>query len=189
MGQAKDDGKRRSREKEGGGALPIVRFVIITIVSLVALFYVIRQPWMVAHFVDPYTEFVAAVSRVCLRVVGVDAGGSGSFISSPQFAVSIQNVCNGLEVTAIFFAVVLGFPSSFKSKLLGLAVGYPVIFLINILRIMVLFVLGFKVPTVFDDVHYYYAQAFVIIATVAVWLLWVIRFSDYGAATDSTIPD
>jgi exosortase H (IPTLxxWG-CTERM-specific) len=183
------EGQRQHGEGRRGGTLPIVRFVVTTIVSLVALFYAIRQPYIVTHFVEPYTNFIAAVSRAGLRLVGVDATGSTSFIASPEFAVTIKNVCNGLEVTAIFFATILGFPSSWKSKLLGLAVGYPVIFAINILRIIVLFLLGFKVPNVFDAVHYYYAQAFVIIATVAVWLLWVIRFSNYGAATSSTVCD
>jgi exosortase/archaeosortase family protein len=55
------------------------------------------------------------------------------------------------------------------------------IFLVNIVRIVVLFLLGFKVPNIFDAVHYYYAQAFVIIATVSVWLLWVVIYSDYGS--------
>jgi len=161
----------------------IVRFVVVTLLSLVAFFYLLRQPYFAGHFVEPYTNFVASFSRFCLRVVGVDARGEGALITSPQFSVTIKNVCNGLEVTAIFFATVLGFPSGARSKLLGLAIGYPAIFLVNVARIMVLFVLGFKIPGIFDDVHYYYAQAFVIIVTVAVWMAWVALFTDYGSRT------
>jgi len=168
------------------GAAVIVRFVVVTLLSLVAFFYLLRQPYFASHVVDPYTNFVAWFSRFCLRVVGVDARGEGSLITSPQFSVTIKNVCNGLEVTAIFFATVLGFPSSARSKLLGLAIGYPTIFLVNVVRIMVLFVLGFKIPGIFDDVHYYYAQAFVIIATVAVWMAWVALCTDYGSRTTRT---
>lgn len=171
------------------GAMPVFRFVAGTLIALIALFALLRLPFLVTHAVEPYTHFVAAVSRACLRAVGVDARGSGSLIASPAFSVTIKNVCNGLEVTAIFLAVTLGFPASWKAKLIGLAVGYPVIFAINVARIMVLFVIGFKVPDVFDAVHYYYAQAFVIIATVAVWLLWVMRFSRYGAAADTGVSD
>jgi exosortase/archaeosortase family protein len=64
-----------------------------------------------------------------------------------------------------------------------------VIFLINILRIMVLFILGFKMPDVFEAVHYYYAQAFVIIATVGVWLFWVTTYSNYGSKTRRSVSD
>jgi exosortase H (IPTLxxWG-CTERM-specific) len=186
---APSDGPATVGRQRAGGRVPIVRFVLITTVALVGFFYLFQQPTVVRYVVDPYTEFVAAFARACLRLFGVEAGGQGSIISSPEFSVSIKNVCNGLEVTAIFLATVLGFPSSARAKLLGLALGYPVIFLINIARIMVLFVLGFKIPEIFDAVHYYYAQAFVIIATVAVWLLWVTLLSNYGAQAHRRVPD
>jgi exosortase H (IPTLxxWG-CTERM-specific) len=171
------------------GNLPIIRFVVTTAVALVVLYMLLHQRWVETHFVDPYTSFVAICSRACLRLIGIDAGGSGYTIVSPEFSVAIKNVCNGLEVTAIFLAVTLAFPATWKNKLLGLLIGYPVIFLINLVRIVVLFVLGFKVPDVFEAAHYYYAQAFVIIATVGVWLLWVATLSNYGSKTRHRLSD
>jgi exosortase H (IPTLxxWG-CTERM-specific) len=162
---------------------PVIRFVLITFVILIAAYLVFKVPWIERHIVAPYTRFVAACSRLCLGLIGIRASGAGDTIASSEFSVIIKNVCNGLEVTAIFFATTIAFPATIKSKLLGLLIGYPVIFVINIIRIMVLFVLGASNPQVFDDVHFYYAQALVIIATVAVWLLWVTTFSDYGSKT------
>ena len=72
---------------------------------------------------------------------------------------------------------------------LGLAIGYPVIYAINFVRIVVLFILGFKMPQVFETAHYYYAQAFVIIATVCVWLVWVSLYSQYGTKTSHRLSD
>lgn len=167
----------------------IIRFLVITLVSLVGLFYLLHLRYFETHFVEPYTGFVAAFSRLCLRALGVDATGTGTIITSPEFSVSIKNVCNGLEVTAIFFATVIGFPASWKSRGLGLLIGYPVIFMINIVRIIVLFVLGYKIPTIFEAAHYYYAQAFVIIATVGVWLIWVSTLSTYGTKTSHRFSD
>ena len=163
--------------------LPIIRFVVVTLVSLVGFFLLLNVAVVQDKFVVPYTNFVAASCRAVLRLFGIQATGSGSMISSPEFSVNILNVCNGLEVTAILFATVLGFPATWKNKLLGLAVGYPAIYAINLLRIIVLFFLGYKQPKIFDTVHYYYAQAFVIIATVGVWLVWVSLYSAYGSKT------
>jgi exosortase H (IPTLxxWG-CTERM-specific) len=132
-------------------------------------------------FSEPYTRFVAASSRLFLNLIGVEAHGAGSIITSPRFTVNILYVCNGIEATAIFFATILGFPAPWKNKLLGLALGYPLIYLINILRIAALFIIGYKMPQIFETVHYYYAQAFVILATVCVWLLWVSKYSAYGS--------
>ena len=161
----------------------MIRFVLTTVLLLVASYFVLKVPWIERHFVRPYTHFVAECSRICLGLIGVRTTGSGDLIASPEFSVTIKNVCNGLEVMAIFFATTIGFPSSIKGKLLGLLIGFPVIFLINTVRVMVLFILGSKNPQVFDDVHFYYAQALVIIATVTVWLLWVTTFSVYGSKT------
>lgn len=169
--------------------LPIIRFIITTIVSLVLFFWLLKTKFFEANFAGPYTDFVAASGRVALRMLGIQARGEGSLITSPEFTVNIMNVCNGLEVTAIFFATVLGFPARWRNKLWGLAIGYPVIYLINIIRIVVLFILGFKMPDIFETVHYYYAQAFVILATVGVWLIWVSLYSAYGTKSSHRISD
>ena len=169
--------------------LPIIKFIGITLVSLVAFFLLLKNALFEQYFVAPYTEFVAASGRVALRILGVDAHGGGSLIASPEFSVNIMNVCNGLEVTAIFFATVLGFPARWRYKLLGLGIGYPMIYLINIIRIVVLFILGFRMPDIFETVHYYYAQAFVIIATIGIWLIWVSLFSAYGSKSSHRVSD
>jgi len=161
--------------------LPIIRFIAITVVSLITFFVLLSTKWVEAHFSTPYTNFVAASSRIFLRLFGIDTAGNGSLISSPQFTVNLLNVCNGIEATAIFFATILGFPATWKNKLIGLALGYPVIFLVNLLRIAALFIIGFKIPGIFDSVHYYYAQAVVILVTIGVWLFWVSRYSIYGS--------
>lgn len=169
--------------------LPIVRFIVITIVSLVLFFWLLKTKFFEANIAAPYTDFVAASGRFALRILGIQARGEGSLITSPEFTVNIMNVCNGLEVTAIFFATVLGFPARWRNKILGLAIGYPIIYLINIIRIVVLFILGFKMPDIFETVHYYYAQAFVILATVGVWLIWVSLYSAYGTKSAHRISD
>jgi len=161
----------------------IIRFIAVTVLLLGVLYVILKVPWVERHFVGPYTYFVARCSRICLGLIGVRTTGSGGMIVSPEFSVTIKNVCNGLEVMAIFFATTVGFPATVKSKLFGLLLGLPAIFSINIVRVIVLFVIGSRNPKVFDDVHFYYAQALVIIATVALWLLWVSTFSVYGTKT------
>jgi exosortase H (IPTLxxWG-CTERM-specific) len=166
----------------------ILRFVGVTAVGLVGLYWILHLRTVVTGFVDPYTGVVAECSRTVLRLIGIKASGTGDLITSPGFSVSIKNVCNGLEVTAIFLAVTLAFPASWRNRLIGIAIGYPMIFAINIVRIVALFLIGLKMPGVFESAHYYYAQAFVIIATVGVWLVWVSTLSEYGTKVRNSIP-
>ncbi len=157
-----------------------LRFVSTSLLGIVGFFALTRIPFVSHHLVYPYTEFIATVSRFALRVTGHGVGGDGLEISGPRFSVLVQNVCNGLEVTGIFLAAVFAFPTSFRNKLIGVALGYPVIFVLNVARIAALYLLGFHVPNVFETVHRYYAQALVIILTLLIWMLWVTRFTEYG---------
>ena len=166
---------------------PIIRFVLVTLISIVGFYVLIHVEFVDEKLIQPYTHFVATASRAALRLFGISAGGSGTLIVSPEFSVNIKNVCNGLEVTAILFATILAFPATIKSKLIGLAIGYPVIFVVNLARVVVLFFLGFKQPQIFDTVHYFYSQAFVIIATVAVWFVWMSLFSSYGTKSNQAV--
>lgn len=167
--------------------LPIIRFVVITLVSLAGFFLLRKIPWVKATLIDRYTDFVAASSRVFLKLFGLNTAGTGTAVMSDTFAVTIAEVCNGLEVTAIFFAAVLGFPASWKHKLIGLAIGYPVIYIVNLGRIAVLFFLGANGSPWFDTVHYYYAQAFVILVTVITWFVWMSLYSDYGSKSHQVV--
>lgn len=153
----------------------VARFIGITLTLLVGFFFLIRLDWVENSISAPYTRFVAACSRALLRAIGTDVEGSGSLISSSNFAVNILHVCNGLEAVAIFFAVVLAFPAPPRSKLVGIAIGFPALFVVNLVRIAVLFMIGAKTPDIFESVHYYYSQALVILITVIIWLVWVGR--------------
>lgn len=110
---SRKDPQRNPRVRPGASPgrlkelLPTIRFVAITISSLVAFFFFSHLPAIQERVITPYTHFVAATSRLALRLLGVDASGTGTLVASPQFSVSILNVCNGVEVTAILFAVIL----------------------------------------------------------------------------------
>lgn len=159
--------------------------MLLTCVLIVAAFWLLHQSTVVRHVVAPYTTFVAAVSRAALGLLGVDAESHGAVITSPGFSVTIRSVCNGLEVTAIFIAAVLAFPVGWRGRLVGLAIGYAAIFLVNIVRIVVLFLLGLHMPNVFESAHYYYAQGFVVLVTAVIWVVWVHAYTRRAPASDT----
>ncbi len=175
-------------ETGSGNYASVGRFLVVFLATLVGFFLVSRLDIVERRIVDPYLVFIGKLSRFALRSLGVDASGSGTAVSSPQFAVNIVDLCSGLGVTAVFLAAVVGFPATWRSKLAGLAVGYPVLFLVNLFRIVVLFMIGTRRPDLFDDAHYYYSQAFVMFASVATWLLWVSVFTGHGTKSRSPLP-
>jgi len=53
----------------------------------------------------------------------------------------------------IFLASVLAYPATWKEKLLGLAVGQPVLVVLNVVRVVSLFIIGVYAPTIFRAAH------------------------------------
>lgn len=180
--QPKDNSKRPIRVG------PIVRFVLVLVACLAAFFVIGRLDIVERRITEPYLVFVTGCSRLVLRLLGVEAGGSQTMIASPKFAVSIVDLCSGIGVTAIFFAAVLAFPATWKNKVAGLVGGYVVILIINLIRIVGLFLIGEYRPDLFDDAHYYYAQAFVMFASIGAWLFWVSLYSAYGTKSRHSVP-
>ena len=58
------------------------------------------------------------------------------------------------------------------AKLIGVVGGLIAIQVINLIRIVSLFYIGIFFPNHFDDAHIFIWQSLVIVAGVALWVLW-----------------
>jgi exosortase H (IPTLxxWG-CTERM-specific) len=149
-----------------------VRFLVVFSVVLGASFVVIALRPVNDSVVLPYTEFVARMSAVVLGLLGEDIAINGCELSSPRFAVTIYNGCNGLITSLIFLSGVLAFPASWKAKLIGCGGGLLAIQLINLVRIVSLYYIGVFAPRFFSQSHIFVWQSVVILAGVVLWVLW-----------------
>ncbi len=92
-----------------------------------------------------------------------------------MFYFIVVSECGAIEVMAIFLAAIIAFPTRLWKKLLGILLGLPVMYAVNIFRLTCLAVIG-ALDTqhkYFNFAHEYVWQAIYIIFVVAVWLLWV----------------
>jgi exosortase H (IPTLxxWG-CTERM-specific) len=129
------------------------------------------------HVIEPFTGAIARASGAILAAIGQGTEMDGTIIRSPRFAVNIRNGCNGVEAMIIYFAAVLAFPATWRSRLLGLLVGFAVIQLVNLIRVVALFLTGVYFPRLFDSSHTVVWQTIVILSAVVLWLVWANRFA------------
>ena len=158
-------------------ARPEIRFLVLFLVILGLSFTVIALNQVNDAFVDPYTTLIARVSGFVLRIFGESATVTGCVVSSPRFAVTIYNGCNGLITSLIFISGVLAFPARWTAKVIGVVGGLIAIQFINLVRIVSLFYIGIYFPDLFDDAHIFIWQSLVIVAGVALWVLWAQYFA------------
>jgi exosortase H (IPTLxxWG-CTERM-specific) len=155
-------------------AFAIVVFLATAFVMHAAL----SLPVVQSAFLDPYTAAVAAVARGLLRTFLPAITGTGNVLGDASFRIQVLNVCNGTDLWVLFTAAVVAFPASLRAKLLGLAVGLPVLSVINLTRIIGLYLTGRYAPRLFDTSHLFLWQVALVLVTAglfALYLRWTYR--------------
>lgn len=91
------------------------------------------------------------------------------------FVFRVVADCGAIPSMAIFVSAVLAFPAAWRKRLLGVLIGIPVLYAINLFRLSCLAGLGAFTGSgpLFDFAHHYVWQGIYIVFVVAVWLLWV----------------
>jgi exosortase H (IPTLxxWG-CTERM-specific) len=152
-------------------------FLLVFVILLGGGFTLISINWVNDHVIEPFTAGIARLSGGVLNVLGQNVSMNGTVIRSPRFSVNIRNGCNGVEAMLIFLAAVLAFPASWPSRLKGLGLGILAIQVINLVRVVALFLTGVYFPKIFDTSHTVIWQTIVILFGVVLWIFWANRFA------------
>ena len=121
------------------------------------------------------------VLRVLAALRGFDIHRLGTIMSSGSFEVDVAPACSGAVPTSIYLAAVFAYPTTWRARWLGTALGIGVIQIVNVLRVTALFLIGLYFHEIFHETHVYVAQALVVCVAVALWLYWATRFADAPA--------
>jgi archaeosortase B (VPXXXP-CTERM-specific) len=104
---------------------------------------------------------------------GVEVVVNGAMVSINGFGLEIIDECTAVFSSIVYCSCVLAYPTTLKNKGLGIAFGVPSLYAINILRLIVLALVGISYPGMFAFVHVYLWQASFIIFVVVIFLLWL----------------
>ncbi len=114
-------------------------------------------------------------------VIGYDIFRIGTIMGSGSFEVDVSPACSGAVATTIYLSAVFAYPTSWRARWIGAAMGIIAIHLINLGRVSALFLIGLYYHKVFHEAHVYIAQALVVGAAVAIWTYWASRIADAPA--------
>lgn len=160
-----------------------VLFLVKFFVILVAAYLVIAWNPVNDRVIVPFTAALARSAGAILNVLGQAVTVRGTVVSSPNFAVNINNGCNGVEAMLILLASIVAFPASLKARAIGLALGAVAVQLLNEVRIVTLYLLGAYHPRVFDMFHTAVWQIVIIAAAILFFLAWSSRVVSSGLAS------
>ena len=123
----------------------------------------------------PLSRLLAQVTGTILSPLG-PTSVDGSILGFRDFGMEFVDACDGVLPASIYIAAVLAFPSRWRAKCWGLALGVPAIFLINLTRVVSLMILGAWRLDLFERVHIYVWQALVVGFSMAIWIFWAEHF-------------
>lgn len=154
---------------------PMTRFVLVFILVLTVLFGIEMLNAVQVAVIHPWTNLLARMSAGVITLFDADVISYGRVLQSKSngFGVSIEAGCNGVEAAIILIAGILAFPSPWKLKLIGIAIGIAAVQAANLLRVISLYYLGQWDMAVFEFAHLYLWQALIMLDVLVVWLLWI----------------
>ncbi len=153
--------------------LPVILFVF-GFATLMILFYIIWLSEYSQTNIQPHIVSAnAKISSFILNIFGMETTASKENITSSRFSVGIARGCDAMEAMALFAAALLSFPAKWKYKLIGFFSGIALLFSLNILRVVSLFLTGVYFPKAFEIMHVEVWQVVFIIFALGLWIFWI----------------
>jgi exosortase H (IPTLxxWG-CTERM-specific) len=153
--------------------LPVI-FFVLGFAVLMVLFYIFWLSDFGQNVFQPIVVSVnATVSGWILNIFGMGTTAIGSTLSSKEFSVSIARGCDAIEAMALFASALLSFPAKWKPKLIGFFAGIALLFILNLGRIISLFLTGVYFPKAFEIMHVEVWQVLFILFAIGLWIFWI----------------
>lgn len=154
---------------------PVLLFVL-GFILLLALFYAF---WLSSFFELRITPVInginARIASFILNLLGQGTHPDGFSIASEKFSVSIAMGCDAVEAMALFAIAVITFPGRIVHKVIGVPLGVALLFVLNLVRIVSLYLVGVYYPSAFELMHVEVWQILFIIFAIALWVFWIKR--------------
>lgn len=119
----------------------------------------------------------AGVSAHLINIISRGEGAvvrNGNIVSDNS-TLGIAKGCEGIEGILIIIAAVCAFPAGVREKAFGLLAGVLLIYVLNLTRIVGLwFILRHK-PALFDIMHIYVGQTYIIFFGFLFFVWWAVR--------------
>lgn len=148
-------------------------------VGFVVVFSVLQLAWQglrggrLEHFVIHTCTVAPAALLANLLTPGIHATASNYSLQAPDGRLNIINGCDGLEALFLLMAAFVVAPLDWRRSLGGMAVGVPVVSLLNQVRILTLFYAFRASPPLFDVLHATITPVAVIVLVCCYFYAWL----------------
>jgi len=164
------------KKKPGGPAFrtEFLLFLVLFFIIWLLSYFLTR---MLPGFVDRLQIAVAREVAFCLKQLDYTHVLNGSAITfytahGGERLVVIPE-CTGLYTSIIYFSIIGAYPARIGEKLIGLIVGVPAIHILNLARMVLISLVLYHKPKLFNFVHGYLWQVGFVIFMLLLVIVWM----------------
>ena len=153
-----------------------LRFLAVFAV-LMGLYYLATTTAVVSDpdhgFFEWYLRVNAKASAGVIHLFGYDdMERKEKSLVSPRGSISVARGCDAVEPSALFVSAVLASPVPLMSRLTAAVAGTVLLMLLNLVRIISLFLCAVHWKEAFDLMHLDVWQTLFIVLAILLWAIW-----------------
>ena len=150
----------------------VIRFILLFI-GFCTVFYLLFYRFM--DYFSFLEDITASVLGFLLSLSGMDVTVNGNNVTLDGLGLRIIDECTAIFGAIVYLSCILAYPTNPGKKVIGIAFGFPALYAINMVRLVVLAVVGVSTPEAFEYVHTYLWQTIFIVFVIIIWLIWLDR--------------
>jgi len=124
-------------------------------------------------FTKPINEHVATTLGLVLNAFGIPVSTLHDTVSEGGLAFKIIPECTPLFTAGLFLSFVLFHPATVRQKVAGLLMGIPALYLGNLVRLALTFMVSRYDRRLFEAFHVYLGQVFTMFLITVACILWI----------------
>lgn len=125
------------------------------------------------RFFPWYLELNAKGADAVVHLFGYeDMHRKGKSLISPRGSITVERGCDAMAPCALFVSAVLASPVPFMSRVLASLVGTALLLVINLFRIITLFLAAVHWKSAFNVLHLEVWQSAFIFLAILLWAIW-----------------
>lgn len=149
----------------------VIQFIALFIIFCIVLYL----PYY--YFMDRFAfleNITASILGFLLRIFGMNILVDGNNVTIVGHIIfNIIDECTAMFGSIVYISCVLAYPADIRKKAIGIVLGIPCLYAINMVRLIILAFVKVLYPGIFEFVHTYLWQTIFIIFVILIWLIWV----------------
>lgn len=151
---------------------PELRFLGLFALMATPFYVLMSTSAFLERLFPAYLHINAQIAASLLGLLGHQCTAAGTSIVSPGFSIRLAFGCDAVEPSGLYAAAVFAFPAPWRRRALGVFVGVLALLLLNLIRVVGLFLIGVHAGGLFDVFHTQVWQVLFIGACISIWVGW-----------------